>query len=503
MVGHEGITRRAALGGMGGLGGAALLALAGCAPAQRPTAWIAPTDTPVRTAEAARHTSGATRTVSLTAAPAEVDFAGKTAKTWTFGSLPAPVIRANVGDTIQAMLTNHLPEETTVHWHGVALRNDMDGVPHLTQDAVPAGGTFRYDFTVAHPGTYWFHPHVGTQLDRGLYGALLVDDPADPGAYDQEWVIILDDWLDGVTTTPGDVMTELRRGMGDMGDMHHGMAMKMGNLLMGATSTALGGDAGDVYYPLYLINGKPDADPAQFTGTPGQRVRLRIINAGSDTVFRVGITDHTMTVTHTDGFPVQPVEGDNVLIGMGERYDVTVTLGSGAFALIAAAEGKDARTHAVIRTGAGTPPSADANLPMKRTLTAAGLQAKAPVALAAKSVDRNLTIRLTGGMAKYDWSFDNRPLDPNKPMANPYGIASGERVRITWQNNTTMAHPLHLHGHTPQIDGGGPRKDTALVLPGKELVQVFDADNPGRWLAHCHNLYHGEAGMMATIAYQA
>jgi FtsP/CotA-like multicopper oxidase with cupredoxin domain len=117
----------------------------------------------------------------------------------------------------------------------------------------------------------------------------------------------------------------------------------------------LGGDAGDISYPYYLINGRIPAAPTTFTAKPGQRIRIRLINAGSDTAFRVALAGHTMTVTHTDGYPVLPTEVDAVLMGMGERYDVIVTAGDGVFPLVASAEGKNAVARALLATGTGSP----------------------------------------------------------------------------------------------------------------------------------------------------
>ena len=491
------LDRRMFLGA--GLSGATLLALTACTPT--PT-FVSPTSPAVAKVEAAQKVTGATANVTLRAGTGTLDLAGTPAPTWSYGSVPAPVIRLTQGDQLHATVENTLPEATTIHWHGVALRNDMDGVPNLTQSTIAPASSFSYQFTAPHPGTYWFHPHVGTQLDRGLYGALIIDDPREPLAYDDEWVIVLDDWLDGVTATPPEVLAELSKGMGDMAGMG-GMMMRMGNTLMGAKSDALGGDAGDVYYPHYLINGRPPADPETYTSAPGKRVRIRLINAGGDTAFRVALAGQQLTVTHTDGFPVEPLDVDSVLIGMGERYDVIVTLGDGAFAFVAEAEGKKARAFAVVRTGSGATPPSDITLPelSGRLATADKLRATDDVTLSRRKPDRELTIRLRGNMDRYDWSLDNRTFTLDKPMSNPYPIATGERVRINFVNTTQMWHPMHLHGHTFQHAGGGPRKDTSIVLPGRTLTVDFDTDNPGRWLTHCHNLYHGEAGMIGVLAY--
>jgi FtsP/CotA-like multicopper oxidase with cupredoxin domain len=278
--------------------------------------------------------------------------------TWSFGGqVPGPEIRVRAGQNLQALLVNRLPVETTVHWHGVAIRNDMDGVPGMTQAPVPAGQEFTYSFAVAKPGTYWYHPHVGVQLDRGLYGPLIVEDPAEPADYDHDWTVVLDDWtvvlddwIDGTGYTPDQVLDALRNGMGRMSMAAASpsptpMMSSMGGMsgpspvLSGARSTLLGGD---VRYPWYLINGRVRTAPRTFAARPGQRARIRFINAAADTSFRVALGGHQMTVTHTDGYPVAPVRAGALLIGMGERYDVQVTLGDGVFPLTALAEGKNA-----------------------------------------------------------------------------------------------------------------------------------------------------------------
>jgi len=154
------------------------------------------------------------------------------------------------------------------------------------------------------------HPHAGVQLDRGLHGALVVDDPGEPGDYADEWIVILDDWVDGTGRTPDQVLAGLLSGTGT-GMGHRSMGMGEG-----MRSPMLGG-AGDVDYPYYLVNGRPPDDPVTLRARPGQRVRLRLVNAGSDTAFRVALGGHRMTVTHSDGFPVRPVDTDALLIGMG------------------------------------------------------------------------------------------------------------------------------------------------------------------------------------------
>jgi multicopper oxidase len=507
-------------------GGAALTA---CGGENHKPAFAAPDGAQVRKLEAARRrVGGAVRDFRLTPAEGPIDLGGRTVRTWTYGQrLPGSEIRVKAGDVVRAQVTNRLPAGTTVHWHGIALHNDADGVPDVTQSQIKPGARFVYEFSAPDPGTYWFHPHVGTQLDRGLYAPLIVEDPREPLSYDAEWVVVLDDWLDGVTGDPDQVLAELGKGMGGMGsgsgdhspmpgmDMP-GMDMGSrsaspspgsapsgmgGHMPMGAESELLGGDAGDVRYPYFLVNGRLATDPETFRAKPGDRVRIRFINAGGDTAFRVALGGHRMTVTHTDGFPVRPVATDALLIGMGERYDVLVTVKSGAFPLTALAEGKKAAARAVLRTSASAASPAQNARPGElkgKIIEYAELRPADSVRLKDRRPDRTLRLELTGGMMKYDWAINGRKYDPNKL----YAVRSGERVRLSCVNRTSMWHPMHLHGHTFALTPTGVRKDTAIVQPNTSLSVDFDADNPGRWLIHCHNVYHGESGMMTLLGYQ-
>ncbi|MBV2156748.1 multicopper oxidase family protein [Kitasatospora sp. SUK 42] len=482
------------------------------APTTVPAGFVSPTGPEVAAAEARRN-PGPERKVALTATETTLDLGGRTVRSWAYGDrLPGQEVRATLGDTLAVTLANHLPQPTSLHWHGLALRNDMDGVPGVTQAAVKAGASFDYRFALSHPGTYWFHPHSGAQQDRGLYAPLIVEDPKEPLSYDKEWVVVLDDWVDGVDgSTPDAVLAELAKGMGGMDHSGHDMSGMPGmdtggaagpsRMLMGAQSPLLGGDAGDVAYPFHLVNGRLPAAPETFAAKPGDRIRIRLINAGGDTAYRVALGGHELTVTHTDGFPVERATTQALLLGMGERYDVLVTAKDGAFPLTALAEGKNATALAVLRTGGGAAPDASVR-PAEldgRLLTAAQLKADASVRLPARAPDRTVALELTGGMAKADWAFNGRRYDP----AQRYPVAAGERVRLEFRNSTSMWHPVHLHGHSFALGGDGPRKDTAIVLPGATLAVDFDADNPGLWMVHCHNVYHAENGMMTVLGYRA
>jgi len=443
--------------------------------------------------------------VALQAAPAEIDLGGGVrVSTWAYGGqLPGKEIRAKKGDVLRVDLRNNLPQDTTVHWHGLAIRNDMDGVPALTQDPVKAEADFRYEFTLPESGTFWFHPHVGMQLDRGLYAPLIIEDPAEPGKYDTEVVVVLDDWIDGTGTTPDAVLANLRQQGMTMGG---GMGGGMSGMGMSGNGPP-GGDAGDVSYPYYLANGKIARDPQVVDAKPGQRIRLRLINAGGDTAFRVGMPTSVMTITHTDGFPIVPQQAQAVIMGMAERVDAIITVPDTTTPLLVIPEGKKGLAQLVIRVNQGAAPDANTLVPaflQRPVLNTATTTATEQVFLPARKPDvtHDLVLKgpTTGSAGKYTWTINDKTYNP----ADGLPVRQGQRARLRFINQSMMFHPMHLHGHTFQGRGqgrSGPRKDTVLVLPMQTVEVDFDADNPGQWLTHCHNLYHMEGGMMTVTSY--
>ncbi len=237
-------------------------------------------------------------------------------------------------------------------------------------------------------------------------------------------------------------------------------------------------------------------------------------------MYRVALGGHRLTVFQSDGFPVQPVTVDALRIASGERYDLLVTLGDGAFPLVALAEGKGAQALGVVRTAGGAAPSADvqpAGL-TRQQLTLTDLQAPPEARLDDSATPTSHDVFLTGDMSSYGWRINAESYDAADPFAGvtPLGVRSGERVRLVLINQTPAFHPMHLHGHTAQVratgligrDGdtplpAGPRKDTVQVAPGRRVVVDFAADNPGQWLHHCHNAYHLAAGMATVVSYQS
>ena len=435
---------------------------------------------------------------TMTAAETEADLGGGVVvRTWAWnGQVPAKEIRLSRGQGLRITLENRLPEPSTIHWHGLAIPNAMDGVPVLTQQPVTPGAAFRYEFDVPDAGTYWAHPHYGAQLDRGLYAPLIIEDPEDGADYDDELTVVVDDWLDGTGTTPDAVFETLRRtGMKKMEPGGPGVTPTM----------PLGKDGGDVTYPFFLINGRVPADPGAVEYRPGTRIRLRIINAGGDSAFRVGLPGIPMTVTHSDGYPVVPRQTDSVLLGMGERADAIISLGDTSVPVVAAPYGKDGFARLNLRVG-GAPLAADiggfvAAIGRQSSLDTATLVPTEAVTLAARTPDRILDCRLSGPGKGYDWVINGRAYEPAEPGMP---VSRGQRARIRFINESMMFHPMHLHGHTFQVvgaDGPRARKDTVLVPPKATVEVDFDADNPGKWISHCHNEYHLESGMATYVEY--
>lgn len=504
-----------------GLAGIGALGVTGCSSSTGAASgttdkldYIEPTDPEVAAAEAARTSTGRTAAYALAAGFAAVDLGGRVVNTWTYGTgAVAPELRLSAGDTMLASVTNSLQSDTSIHWHGIRIRNDMDGVPPVTQDAIGPGATFDYSFVAPDPGTYWYHSHSGLQADRGLFGALIVEDPDDSSGADADAVLVLDDWVDGVGTTPDAVMAALNPDLHGGGHAGHGGAATpaqvgadeatVATALTSAghgDSDVLGGMTQHIAYPLHLINGRPPNDPAVIEAAPGSRLRLRIVNAAAETPYRFAVAGHRLTIVAVDGYDVEPTEADAILIGMAQRYDVLVTVASGAWPMVAAVEGRDGYASTVLRSTDAAPlpnPDVGGAIPElgRQLVLESALRPAAKSMLDAKSPDRDYQVDLLQAGDRYVWAMAGAD-------AGTLVMKQGERVRITMNNTSTMWHPMHTHGHTFAVpDYGGLRRDTVNVLPGTSLTIEFDADNPGEWMFHCHNAYHFEAGMTANLMY--
>lgn len=474
--------------------GAGVLALGGCGA-------ITSRDRPT----GGGRTTGGAADYSLKVAPTEFELGGRRLQTWGYnGGVPRPEIRIKQGDTLRARVDNRLPEGTTIHWHGQPIVNDMDGVPNVTQPPIGSGEQFTYDFVVPASGTYFYHSHVGLQLDRGLYGPLIVEPKNETLSYDKEFTLMLDDWLDGVDgRTPQDELDNLESGGSAMAGMDMGGGME-GMEGMGGAGGEPARTPPDTIYPYYLINGKPPEQPEELMVRRGDRVRLRLMNASSATIYRVALAGHKLSVTHTDGQPVEPVEVDVVRLGPGERYDVLVEASSpGVWQLAAEAEGTEKMARAVFRYrgSSGSAPAAG-RMPseLKGNLLTYDMLQAAPEAetVPEGEPDETIPLVLNGDEEKYTWSINGQRF----PDADRISVNRDDLIRFEYRNMGMMPHPMHLHGHFFRVNNGtgnGPIKDTVLVEPMRTLATDWLADNPGAWALHCHLLYHMERGMFRVV----
>ena len=259
------------------------------------------------------------------------------------GSLPAPLIRLREGQTVRLAVTNTLSEDSSIHWHGILLPFQMDGVPGLSFPGIKPGQTFRYEFPVKQAGTYWYHSHSNMQEAIGLYGPIVIDPAgAEPAPYDREHVIVLSDWS---FLHPHQIMQKLKAMPGYFNMQKQTLAEQLAGKGQSAKErrewgkmrmdpTDISDVTGSTY--TYLINGHGPQENWTGLFAPGERVRLRIINASAMTNFNVRIPGLPMTVVLADGQPVQPVEIDEFQIGVAETYDVIVRpVSDAAYGLIA------------------------------------------------------------------------------------------------------------------------------------------------------------------------
>lgn len=516
-------TRRATLSLVGV--GVLTTALAACR--QSPAINTAQTVTPTTpSAQLTPGPSGGTRTPTArpTAVRAyrvetvvsELELGSHRVRTFTYnGQLPGPELRVREGEALRVVVDNRLPEPTTIHWHGIPVPNAMDGVPDVTQSAIAPGTQFTYEFVVPVAGTYFYHTHVGLQLDRGLYGALIVEPRQETLSYDREVTLVLDDWLDGIAGTPEDALRQLVGAGHDSHGMGHGtlpMTPGMNTMPGMGTISGMGTMPGmpgwsppevtpDLVYPLYLINGRSVDAPFEFAGKRGELLRLRLINAASATIFRVALVGHRLRLVQVDGQPIEPLEGDALRIGMGERYDVLVQLDNpGVWPLVAWAEGTNATALAVLRyegSGGSLSPITTRPAELAGELLHGLRVRSANTGSAPFTPDLELPVILSGGMGQYVWTIDGQAY----PNAEPIHVKLGQRVRFRLQNMTMMPHPMHLHGHFFRVGQSpqGALRDTVLIDPMQEVMIDWEADNPGQWAFHCHHLYHQETGMMRII----
>lgn len=426
-------------------------------------------------------------------------------------------LTATAGSAFRVDLVNRLTENTLVHWHGLTPPADQDGVPVLSRPELTPGNSYAYDFLLARPGTNWMHSHVGLQEQQMLAAPLIVTDPAEAGLDEQAVVILLHDFsfrdpaeilagLGGKVSMPG-MEPAVPSAMSHAGMPMSGTAMP--GMAMGTAKDDMAPDLNDVAYDAFLANDRTLADPEVVRVAAGGRVRLRLINAAAASNMHVDLGALQGVVTDVDGMPVVPVTGSRFPLGVAQRLDVRLQLPreDGAWPVLALVEGLPARTGVILATAKATvralPLAADNVAPPVGFDLEASLRARNP--LAPRAADRQHVLALDGSMAPYAWTIDGRTWGNHLPL----DVRRGERVEIEMRNLSMMAHPMHLHGHhfqVVEVDGrriAGALRDTLLMPPMRSVTIAFDADNPGRWAFHCHQLYHMATGMMTEVRYVA
>jgi FtsP/CotA-like multicopper oxidase with cupredoxin domain len=479
--------------------------------------------------------------------------AGKSVRVLTINrQFPGPTLRFNEGDVARIRLHNSLAnDETSLHWHGLLLPNDQDGVPHLTTPPVAPGGTFTYEFPVRQSGTYWYHSHTGMQEQRGVLGSIVVL-PRKPDVVhaDRDQVLVLNDWTN---ESPQEVLRTLKRGSN-----WYSIQKGAPQSLLGAVRAGFLGeyvkregarlppmDVADVAYDAFLVNGQRRF---QVEGKPGETIRLRVINASASSYFYVESSTGPLTIVAADGPAVEPVSVQRLLIGIAETYDVLVKVPSaGSWEIRATAHDGTGFASAFVGTGplheapnvprpnlynmdellmpaleegdlaqpreeesarsgahskgAGDRPGickscAERPLPPYRQL-----RARQSTALAESLPRRTLALHLTGDMQRYVWSLNQKTMSEESTIP----VKRGEVLRLELINDTMMHHPMHLHGHFFRLLNGqgdySPLKHTVDVPPMSRRIIEFEANEEGDWLFHCHVLYHMMEGMGRVMHY--
>ena len=422
--------------------------------------------------------TGTVRTFDIEAREAELALIdGGKLRVWAYnGSVPGPELRIRLGETLRVRFTNRLPQPTTIHWHGVRVPNAMDGVPHVTQPPVEPGGSFTYEFTPKDAGTFWFHPHVRSseQVERGLYGVLVVEDRAPP-PYSRDVVWVLDDWLLDETRQIFDRFNTMH----DL--MHDG---RWGNVV--------------------TVNGRTSS---VLEARGGERIRLRLLNASNGRIYAPDFGALDARIIAVDGlYLARPIPLGRFELAPGNRLDLDITLPAGpaSRSLPVVDRFYEERTNHladIIIDGA-----TDRPVPA----FASPAHARVPAWSAGLSIPVTKEFRLDarrGGSYGIEWTINNEAFAGHEHHGPPMlTLERGGWVRLRFVNASFRLHPIHLHGMFFRLlaRNGTPVdepffRDTVL-MHSKETIDIglvpLDA---GRWMMHCHILEHAEAGMMTLF----
>jgi FtsP/CotA-like multicopper oxidase with cupredoxin domain len=416
------------------------------------------------------------REFELVAAPASVPLIdGRTMEVWAYnGSVPGPTLRVRLGETLRVRFTNRLPQPTTVHWHGVRVPNAMDGVPGVTQPPVEPGETFVYEFAPKDAGTFWFHPHVRSseQVERGLFGVLIVEEPAPP-PFSREEVWVVDDLLLGPDGRIASAFNTPR-------DLAHDG--RWGNVI--------------------LVNG--ERRPT-LRVRPGERIRLRIVNVANGRVFSPDFGELAPRIVAVDGLSTgRPVEPGAVEIAPGNRVDLDLVVPRAMAGRRVLVQDRFTRRPLPLADVVveGEPVETPSFAPAARAdLAAWSFSAGGP-----PRAEFRLNAR-RGGTFGIEWTINGEAMDhAHHATTHRYALPLNEPSRLRFVNESFRLHPMHLHGMFFRVIArdGVPTdepftRDTVLVRPKETVdVGVIPAE-PGVWMAHCHVLEHAEAGMMTLV----
>ena len=408
--------------------------------------------------------SGNVVEVDVTAAPATIEVVeGLDTQVWAFnGVVPGEVHWVTLGDTFRMNFRNELPVETTVHWHDVRVPNAMDGVPGITQPAIQPGESFTYEFTPPDAGTFFYHSHVNSteQVERGLYGTLVVEDAESVG-YSQDVVMVMDDWS---LTPTGAIDTDFNN----------------------PTDVSHNGRWGSVI----TVNGE---DEAQLTARPGERVRLRFVNASVARPYALRFVNPPAQVIAIDGMYVrEPRSADATLISPGARVDVDITMPDtpGTFEIVEDFSTRAVRLVTVVVDGG----------PVDTPDFAAPRNGRIPEWVEAVDVDVDIEYKLALTGSRWTINGDSFPIFEAEQ------IEPDVFTKVRFTNNSIRLHPMHLHGQFFQVlaRNGEPVNDGAfrdsVLLFKDDVVDVgLVALDAGMWAMHCHILEHAAGGMMTFL----
>ncbi|WP_413577749.1 multicopper oxidase domain-containing protein [Bdellovibrio sp. HCB290] len=478
------------------------------------------------------------------------------------GGIPAPTLEFTEGDDAEITVRNELKnanEDVSLHWHGILLPPLEDGVPFVNTPPIYPGKSRTFKFPIRQNGTYWYHSHTMLQEQKGVFGAIVIHPKKETIKADKDAVVVISDWSD-------ENADRILRNLKKDGDYYlykkgtlrsYGEAAsqdKLNNQLKNEWTRMGGMDLSDVGYDAFLINGKRESQLIE--AHPREKVRLRIINASSSSYFHVSLGGIPMNVVSADGNDIEPIQANELLMGMAETYDVLFTVPAHKnYELRATVQDGTGHASAFIGMGekvlardvpkpdlyatmdhsmAGTDHSTDHSKPIveppshqmhhgmthgtdhgaghteskpatdvkvTESLTVDKIKALTPINSPKDAKIHNLKLVLDGDMRRYVWHINGKTISEDRLLT----VNPGEIVRIVFQNDSMMHHPMHLHGHFFRVlnENGqySPWKHTVDVPPMQSRTIEFYTDEVGQWMLHCHNLYHMVAGMARVIRY--